>query len=133
MKTWAPLGDFAALGCSAVCAIHCAILPIGFLFLPSTAALSLDDEMFHQFLVVLVIPISLIALSFGCSRHKQFSFFFWGLVGLALLALAAFFGHDLLGETGEKLATVAATGIISICHIQNYRSCRRIECDAHEL
>ena len=127
MKNWASLGDITALGCSALCAVHCAVLPLGFLLIPSTAALSLNDEMFHRALVFFVVPISLIALFLGCSKHKRFSFLVWGIAGLALLTFAGFYGHDLLGETGEKLLTLAATAIISICHIMNFRSCRQID------
>lgn len=125
MKNLSPFGDIAALSCSAICAVHCAILPVGFLFIPSTMALSFYDEMFHRILVFIVVPISLIALFLGCSKHKRFGFFAWGIGGLALLIFAGFFGHDLLGDKGEKFLTVVATAIISVCHIMNFRSWRQ--------
>ena len=128
MKNWAPIGDITALGCSALCAVHCAILPLGFLFIPSSMILSFDDEMFHRMLIFFVVPVSLIALFLGCNKHKRFSFFAWGLAGLALLTFAGFYGHDLLGEIGEKFLTIAATLIISVCHIMNYRLCRQVDC-----
>ncbi|MEM7400507.1 MAG: MerC domain-containing protein [Pseudomonadota bacterium] len=117
--------DKMAIGLSALCTIHCLVLPLLTVLIPSIAALPLQDEAFHIWMVVAVVPISLFALSMGCKKHKNFSMLFIGAVGLIILSVAAFFGHDLLGEELEKVFTVIGASIIAIVHIWNYRLCQK--------
>jgi hypothetical protein len=53
------------------------------------------------------------------------------LGGLGLIALVsiAYLGHGLLGEVGEKVATVIGGAILAIGHFRNYRLCHRDGCD----
>ena len=48
--------DGAAIGLSALCAIHCLMLPVALTLLPVIATLPLGDESFHKALLFLVIP-----------------------------------------------------------------------------
>ena len=53
--------DGAAIGLSALCAIHCLALPIALTMLPVIATMPLGDESFHKALLFLVIPASAIS------------------------------------------------------------------------
>ena len=97
MKNLQATADKAAVVLSLACAMHCLILPVALVVLPSLAILPLADESFHQLLLMGVIPISLLAMLMGCRRHRSGLVATAGLIGLGLLLLAAFFGHDLLG------------------------------------
>ena len=119
------LADKAGITLSLLCAIHCMALPLLIVLVPSLASLGLQDEAFHFWMVIAVIPTSAYALTMGCKKHKRFRLLTIGSVGLGLLIIAAFFGHDLLGEFWEKALTVAGATVIALGHFYNYSLCQR--------
>lgn len=122
--------DKTAISLSLLCAIHCLALPIIVALLPSVAAMVFEDEAFHFWMVVAVIPTSAIALTMGCKQHKRYPVLFIGVVGLCILAVAAFLGEERLDELGEKALTLAGAALIALGHVWNYRLCRRrANCD----
>ncbi|SHH25436.1 MerC domain-containing protein [Ferrimonas marina] len=123
--------DKMAIGVSVVCALHCAVMPIVLATFPALAILPMEDETFHKLLVLFVIPSSIIALLLGCRRHKDRWVLLGGVVGLLALVLTALFGHDLLGEMGEKVATVIAALVLASAHWRNFSLCRARAC-AHD-
>ena len=121
--------DGAAIGLSALCAIHCLALPIALTMLPVIATIPLGDESFHKALLFLVIPASAIGLTLGCRGHQQWGVMFWGVSGLVVMTFAAMFGHDLLGEALEKVGTLLGACIVAGSHTANFRRCRISECE----
>ena len=117
--------DKAAITLSILCVIHCLFLPLLVVLLPSMIALPMQEEVFHIWMVVAVVPISTYALTMGCKKHKRYIMLLIGAVGLLILSFVAFFGHDLLGEQLEKVFTVIGAIIIVIAHIWNYRLCQQ--------
>jgi len=117
--------DKGAITLSLVCAAHCLVLPVLTVMTPSIMGYFVTDESFHRWLAFVVIPFSFIALTMGCKRHKSHAVAIFGVFGLLLLLFAAAFGHDVLGETGEKVATLIGAGCIALAHCQNYRLCQR--------
>lgn len=128
MKTVSPHFDKAAIGLSLVCAVHCLLLPVVLVILPTLAASTFSDERFHQWMLVAVLPTSLLALTMGCRRHRNMSVMAMGLSGIAILTLAAFLGHDWLGESGEKIASLLGASLIALGHFRNHKLCRRLQC-----
>ena len=126
---YTPLLDKFAITTSAFCAIHCLCLPLLLGVFPALGATLFGEETFHVLLLWLVIPFSLVALSMGCRKHKSWLVAFLGFVGLTILILAASLGHDLLGEAGERVATLLGAIVIATGHLRNYTLCRRVECD----
>jgi len=125
ISTLLPAADKAAIGLSTLCALHCLALPIAIALLPSLAAYGLADERFHTWIILGVIPLSVCALTMGCKQHRQTNVLYIGFLGLLLLCLTPLLGHELLGETGEKFLTLAATALIVSSHIKNFRLCRK--------
>ena len=120
--------DKLAIGLSAVCAIHCLMLPVALAVMPSLALLPLGGESFHKLLICLVLPASILALTLGCRRHGKKVMLFWGGAGLFIMILTAILGHDLMGELLEKAATVIGATFVAVAHVINYRSCRSAKC-----
>lgn len=116
---------------SSICMLHCLALPFILTLLPITQGAFLDEQLFHVLMLVLILPVSLIALTIGCSKHKDRLTMILGGIGLTILALTAFFGHDWLGITGERIVTSFGGLILAGAHIQNYRICRDNDCQ-HE-
>jgi hypothetical protein len=73
MTTMQVLSDKLAIGFSIVCVAHCLVLPILLILLPPFSGLfALDDEMFHQWMLYAVLPISIAALNDGLLTSPQF-------------------------------------------------------------
>ncbi len=120
--------DRLAITGSALCALHCIAGPMLLVLFPSLLALPVDDHFYHILMVWFVIPTSSIAVFLGCTRHKDpmvLVLAFFGIIGLGITAI---YGHDLLGETGEKLATLAASFLLVFAHWRNYSLCRSDAC-----
>ena len=128
IKNTSVIGDVVAIFLSNICLIHCLALPILTVTLPSFLSIHLEEGAFHLWMLVFVLPISLLTLMMGCRRHKQSSILSIGVVGLAGLIWVALFGHDVLAESGEKLLTVIGSSLIAFAHVLNYRACRRLDC-----
>jgi len=121
--------DRFSIGLSVLCAVHCMALPVLLIMFPSLlATLHLDDHVFHELLVWLVIPTSAVAVFLGCKRHKDQLVLALAGIGMVSLIAIAFFGHDALGETGEKFATLFAISILAYAHWRNYSLCRKGSC-----
>ena len=123
MKSHQKITDKLAIGLSLACVLHCLALPIMLVLLPSLAALNLDNEAFHLWMVVAVIPSSIYALTMGCKQHRRYQLLVWGVVGLALLILALALGEERIGEWGEKGLTVLGATFVAIGHWFNFRLC----------
>ena len=116
--------DKTAMSLSLLCAIHCLASPLIIVMLPSLAALPLDGEAFHVWMVLAVIPTSIYALTMGCKQHKRYRLLIMGLVGLLFLLSAVLTGEAIIGEFWEKTLTVTGAAIIAFGHYWNYRLCR---------
>jgi hypothetical protein len=108
--------------------LHCLATPVLLIAVPMLSSTYVADESFHRFMVVFVLPVSLAALFIGCRKHRDRLVGLLGFLGLLSLVLLAFFGHDSLGEVGEKVATVISGAILALGHVRNYRLCHRDGC-----
>lgn len=127
MKAILPIqfsADKLAITLSIVCALHCMAVPFLLVLLPSFAALNLDNEMFHFWMVCAVIPISLFSLTIGCKQHKYYRLMIIVLLGLTLLVIAVALGEHVLGEAWEKTLTMAGSAIIVYGHFRNFKMCQ---------
>ena len=121
--------DKVSIGASTLCAIHCAFLPIILATIPALSHLPAENHEFHIALVFIIVPMSLLAGFLGCSKHKD-KWVLSGLaVGLTTLVVTALFGHDLVGEFGEKAFTIGASLILALAHWRNYKLCRDKTCE----
>lgn len=116
--------DKISIGLSALCAVHCLVLPIVAGVLPALAAATASHAHFHVLMLVLVLPLSGLALGSGWLRHRDGIVLLLGLCGMGLMALAVTLGHDLLGETGERWMTLTGAFILASGHVRNFRRCR---------
>ena len=122
--------DRLAIGMSGLCVLHCLVTPVLLILIPVLASTIVADETFHIILLVFVLPASSLALLLGCRRHKDWIVPSLGALGLTQLAVIAFFGHELLGETGETAATVVSSLVLAVSHFRNHRLCRSDGCNA---
>ena len=129
MKNFQLVFDKSAMGLSVLCMVHCLVFPVIATVLPVIVALGLADESFHQLLLIGILPISIVALMLGCRRHRTWAIMFWGMLGLSILIATVLLGHEVLGENGEKIATIIGSVVIVYSHFRNYRLCNSHHCE----
>lgn len=112
--------DFAAIGLSGLCLVHCLALPLLAASLPLLGTWS-EAEWLHLALVLAAAPISLFALMRPGSRGLP-----WGLVALAWLGVGALTAGALgwPRESSETLITVAGSLLLATAHVLNWRRSR---------
>ena len=125
MKTLQAFTDKFAIGLSILCAVHCLILPLILILLPSLAALPLDYERFHIWMLAAVLPSSIFALTMGCKQHKRYRLLVPGFIGLSLLFAAVILGEHITGQWGEEVLTILGAGFVAAGHLQNFRLCQQ--------
>ena len=123
--------DTAAVILSGICMLHCLALPVVLTIFPIFNVALLDEQTFHLVMLIVILPISLVALTIGCTQHKDRLTIVFGATGLSVLMFTAVCGHEAFGFTGERIITSIGGLILASAHIQNYRCCRRDDCD-HE-
>ena len=125
-----PSADKAAISLSLLCALHCLATPVLITLLPSAIALKLDNELFHLWMLIGVVPISLFALTLGCKEHRNLGVAGAGTIGIALMCGAIILGNDLLRPFGERALTLIGAGFVTGSHIRNFIICRQSKvCD----
>ena len=129
MRLTQEYSDKTAISLSALCLVHCLLVPSFLVFLSGYVSLSYNNELIHYAILFIAIPVSIYALITGVRNHKSFSFLYLGLIGIISLILAVTLGAQIWGEVGEKVLTTVGATLVAISHFKNYRLCREVECD----
>ena len=126
------MNDRLAMALSSACAIHCFLTPSFVLLTSGLISFSFDNELVHNLILFVAVPISLYALISGYSNHKIFYLLPIGLVGLTALVLAVAMGETLLGELGEKSLTLIGSFLVVFAHFKNHQVCKELDCECHD-
>lgn len=115
--------DYTSISLAGICIVHCFMVPL-LLVLSPVGALFLFEEIFHEILLPLVIPLSFLAVLFGCRHHRDFTVFLLAALGLAFLLVGVFSAE----ESRETILTVIGSFIMIIAHVRNFRLCNKPAC-----
>ncbi|WP_276502442.1 MerC domain-containing protein [Terrimonas pollutisoli] len=111
--------DAMGITMSVACAIHCAILPLFFSFLPLFGVNIIHNLAFETGMVLLAFAIGAYSLYHGFKRHHHSKLpFILFSAGIVLLVLKLFFIHY------ETWLLIPAVVLIVSAHVFNYRFCR---------
>ena len=112
--------DATAIAFSALCALHCALLPLVLSLLPASL-LWLEHEWVHRVFVLIAVPVSGYAIVTSVLRGSASWFVVGASVGLVLLVAPVLFEslHDY--ETG---LTLAGAFSLAAAHILRWASRR---------
>jgi hypothetical protein len=111
--------DVLGISASLACAIHCAVLPLFFTFLPLFGINIIHNVLFEGVMVMLAFFIGVYSLYHGFKKHHHNKLplvLFSG--GIILLTLKLFFVHY------ETWLLIPAVILIVSGHLFNYRFCR---------
>lgn len=130
MRTTQEYSDKTAISLSALCLVHCLLVPSFLVFLSGYISLSYNNELIHYAILFIAIPVSIYALIAGVKNHSSYTYLYLGLLGILILILAVTLGVQMWGEAGEKILTTVGALLVAISHFKNYRLCREVECDS---
>ena len=126
--------DRFAISLSGLCAIHCVALPIIAGVIPLLTSTvdhgsNLHEFWFHQFILLFILPVSVIALIAGYRCHKQITPVLLGTIGLAILVATALLAEQAIAQgivnvSAEKVFTILGGIIHAIGHIANILATR---------
>ena len=120
--------DGLAVLLSGICLVHCLAVPLIVGLFPLLVAGILDHRQFHQVLLYLVLPTSIIGLWLGYRRHYKFYIAVIGVAGVAILVAITLFVHDQV-DSGTEIIIASAGGIIvALSHILNLVEARKTSC-----
>ena len=124
--------DKFAISLSAICLLHCLVTPVLLTLLPIVSLTSYFEELlFHQLLLWVVIPTSVIALFLGCRKRRNLAIVLTGALGMVILVTVALFGHDWFGAYTEKWVTSLGGLVLAFSHYLNYRTCQNLRCKSN--
>lgn len=109
--------DGAAVALSALCLVHCLALPLVVVGVPFLAQYA-ETHLHYQVLIV-VVPLSVVALSLGYRRHRNRRVMFAGALGLILLIIGATVAHTQLGLAADRIFTIAGSLVLAAAHFFN--------------
>lgn len=75
-------------------------------------------------LLRVILPTAIVAFGLGCLEHKDRLVLGLGALGLFGLWTPALVPHEWLGESGERIVTLGASGLLIAAHVRNFRCCR---------
>ena len=119
------LTDYTSISLAGLCVVHCFLAPVALILFPVVGSTFVVEEVFHEMILFLVIPASVVALFLGCRRHKDFNVIMLGTLGLGLLLAGAFTATGY----GEYILTFIGAFVMISGHLRNFRLCRKSGCD----
>lgn len=127
--------DKFAILLSGICALHCIAVPIIASIVPLLTATvhhggEIHEFWFHQFILLFILPVSLLALATGFKTHHKITPIMVAGLGLAILTSTALFAEYLLSRhalthEGETVLTIAGGIVHAVGHILNLQAARR--------
>ena len=109
--------DGAAVVLSALCLVHCLALPLIVIGVPFLAQFA--EGHLHLQMLVVVLPLSTLALGIGYRRHRNSRILIAGIVGMLLLIIGATVAHAQLGLIADRAFTICGSLTLATAHYFN--------------
>ena len=111
--------DRLAVALSGLCLVHCLALSLATVAAPALFGLGFDGGWTHVAMLLLVIPLSAVALPRGYREHGRNAVLWFGGTGLTLLVLGATVGHHVYGPAADTALTMTGAVILGLAHVMN--------------
>ncbi len=115
---------------SALCAIHCILLPILIILSPYIELAFITSHEFHETLMYFILPTSVIAFTIGCRKHNDDIVKLGGICAIFVLLIAIAL-HD-FSEILSILLTLFASTLLIFTHLRNRTLCSEEKYSCHE-
>jgi len=107
--------DKIAVFLSMLCVLQCLFMPFVVTLLPFLDFWWLSDEFLHPLLLIVVIPLTFLALLPGYFRHRNLKPILIAIPALSLLIVGAFIAVSMT----EKFLTISGAVILAAAHLFN--------------
>lgn len=114
--------DRTAIVLSGLCVVHCVAFPLLLAATPFLGQFTTDH--FHAQMLIVVLPLSTVALAFGFRRHRNSRIIVTVVVGMLLLLLGGTVMHDQFGIVADRVFTISGAIVLGIGHWLNSRAGR---------
>ncbi len=114
--------DQVAVALSGLCLLHCLLLPFAMAILPFLGQFS--DDHLHAEMLVIVIPLSVIALALGFRRHRHRGVVISGIIGLTILTIGGTVAHATYGLLADRALTIIGSITLALTHYRNFHLSR---------
>lgn len=120
LTKWSRISDRLGVYLSSLCVVHCALMPVLFMVLPSFSYL-VSHDVFHVIMLLLLPLVAFVAFVPGYRAHRDPIVFVYGGFGLVLLGVAVLLFHD--SRLFEALFSIAGSLTLIRAHQLNRRLC----------
>lgn len=118
--------DGAAIGLSGLCLLHCLALPFFVGALPMLVPFT--EGHLHAQMLYFAVPLSVVAVGIGYSRHRNSNVVLAAVAGMSLLVLGATVAHGSLGIVADRLFTISGSIVLAAAHLWNGLLSRKHRC-----
>ncbi len=122
--------DNFGLTVSAVCAIHCILLPVLLILSPYIELAFFTSHEFHETLMYFILPTSLVAFTLGCRKHNDDIVKLGGICAIFVLLIAISL-HE-FSEVLSVILTLFASSLLIFTHLRNRTLCSKKEYCCHD-
>lgn len=109
---------------SALCAAHCLAPPVLLLTFPLLGHSMLTDELFHQLLLWVIVPTSVLAVVLARLSQPDTPVLLLVASGMVVLFIAAFWAHDHAERWIDTALSLLGGVLLAVGHIRNFLLCR---------
>lgn len=125
--------DRIAIALSAICIVHCLAVPLLVALLPLAAIALGEAGHFHELMLWLVIPTSVLGFYLGYREHGRAGIGVLGVAGMVLLTAAAVWGHGQWPRFAESGVSLLGSLALVGAHWLNFQEVRRVHVHVHPL
>jgi hypothetical protein len=115
--------DGAAVGLSGLCLLHCLALPFVVGALPILLPFAAGH--LHVQMLIIVIPLSVVAIGTGFTGHRNARVVLGAIAGLVLLGIGATVAHNSLGVVADRVFSISGAVVLAAAHLYNGLLARR--------
>jgi hypothetical protein len=110
---------------SLLCLVHCTVLPIVLIFLPTSAIYLMLDSKFEFILLTLSCVLNIYNICFGIKTHRKYNIIWFFSAGLVLMLLGYFLnGHKHTDHSQINVLMILGSFMLIISNIINNKVCR---------
>lgn len=114
--------DRTAVVLSGLCVLHCLALPI--LIVAAPLAAGLAGTHWHAPMLLLVVPLSVVAIVIGYRKHGNLTVPWLGALALTLLVAGGTVAHYRYGAAADGVLTIGGSLLLACVHLRNSRLTR---------
>ncbi len=110
---------------SLLCLVHCTVLPIVLIFLPTSAIYLMLDSKFEFILLTLSCALNIYNICFGIKTHRKYNIIWFFSAGLVLTLLGYFLNdHKHTDHNQINVLMILGSFMLIISNIINNKICR---------